>query len=150
MTNNIQSRLETLELGLVSRTEELLKAKDDVRTLTESCKEKDLALRVKETMLADHAIMIQELKNKLHVADKEIKHLQRALEELQGTVEEVRLDNIELETGRSILRSIIIYSSSYIIFIIIILEIQAKSRVEKEMKLLLEEINEVGFGKKSY
>lgn len=41
-----------------------------------------------------------------------------------------------------------------IIHIIIIIikhtaEIEAKSRVEKEMKLLLEEINEVGFGKKS-
>lgn len=102
----------------MSRTEELFKAKDDVRTLTESCKEKDLALRVKETMLADHAITIQELKNKLHVADKEIKQLQRALEELQGTVEEVRLDNIELETGISILRLIIIHHLYHIFFVI--------------------------------
>ena len=77
----------------------MLKAKEDVRILTENNKEKDLALRVKETMIADHLITIQELKSKLHVSDKEIKQLQITLEELQGTVEEVRLDNIDLETG---------------------------------------------------
>jgi len=130
-----------LELGLVSRTEELLKAKEDVRSLTESNKEKDLALRVKETMIADHLITIQELKSKLHVSDKEIRQLQITLEELQGTVEEVRLDNIDLETGNVHHQSL---SNHYIT---IITEIEAKSRVEKEMKLLLEEINEVGFGK---
>ena len=141
LTNNIQSRLETLELGLVSRTEELLKAKEDVRSLSESNKEKDLALRVKETMIADHLITIQELKSKLHVSDKEIKQLQITLEELQGTVEEVRLDNIDLETGDAHHQSLSYH------YITIITEIEAKSRVEKEMKLLLEEINEVGFGK---
>lgn len=119
----------------------MLKAKEDVRSLTESNKEKDLALRVKETMIADHLITIQELKSKLQVSDKEIKHLQITLEELQGTVEEVRLDNIDLETGNVHHQSL---SNHYIT---IITEIEAKSRVEKEMKLLLEEINEVGFGK---
>jgi len=107
LTNNIQSRLETLELGLVSRTEELLKAKEDARFLTENNKEKELALKVKDTMIADHLITIQELKSKLHIAEKEIKHMQRKLEELQGTVEEVRLDNIDLETGEFLLYQII-------------------------------------------
>jgi len=67
--------------------------------MTENMKEKDLTLKVKETMLADQSILIQELKGKLNIADKEIKQLQITLEELHGTVEEVRLDNIELETG---------------------------------------------------
>jgi len=67
--------------------------------MTENKKEKDLTLKVKETMLADQSILIQELKGKLNIADKEIKQLQITLEELHGTVEEVRLDNIELETG---------------------------------------------------
>ena len=99
MTSNIQSRLENLELGLVSRTEELFKTKEELKIMTENIKEKELALRVKETMLADQSILIQELKSKLNLADKEIKQLQITLEELHGTVEEVRLDNIELETG---------------------------------------------------
>ena len=93
--------METLELGLISRTEELLKVKEDLRNMTENGKEKELALRIKDTMINDHLITIQELKSKLHLAEKEIKQLQGTLEELHGTVEEVRLDNIELETGNN-------------------------------------------------
>ena len=93
----------------------MLKAKEDVRILTENNKEKDLALRVKETMIADHLITIQELKSKLHVSDKEIKQLQITLEELQGTVEEVRLDNIDLETGDA-------HYQSYQTFILLLLQ----------------------------
>ena len=77
----------------------MLKVKEDLRIMTESGKEKELALKVKDTMINDHLITIQEFKSKLHHAEKEIRQLQGTLEELRGTVEEVRLDNIELETG---------------------------------------------------